>query len=176
MKNTNWKDTAELIGIAAIVASILFVGLQMKQSQDIAIAAQYQSRADTAVEWYVSRMESDKLLSTTAGWISNQDYSADPVTVRLDSSSEDSESLAIRYLSYRANFTMYDNYHFQFEQGFLTEEAWNPLRVRLKATIADEITAEMFRQQANQWRKGFSDLCFEILDELQAEQSSKTPN
>ena len=71
MSGTNWKDTAELIGIAAIVASLIFVGLQMKQSQDIAIAAQYQSRADTAVEWYISRMASDKMLSTTAGWIAN---------------------------------------------------------------------------------------------------------
>ena len=30
MKDTNWKDVAELIGIAAIVASLIFVGLQMK--------------------------------------------------------------------------------------------------------------------------------------------------
>lgn len=176
MKNSNWKDTAELIGIAAIVASLLFVGLQMKQSQDIAIAAQYQSRSDAALQWYTSRMESDKLLSTTAGWISNQDFTADPVTVRLDSDTESPESLAIRYLSYRANFTMFDNYHFQYEQGFLTEDAWNAFRVRLKATIADMVTAEMFRQQANQWRKGFSDLCIEILDELHAERASKTEN
>ena len=31
-----WKDLAELIGIAAIVASLLFVALQMRQAQDIA--------------------------------------------------------------------------------------------------------------------------------------------
>ena len=38
MKLTNWKDTAELIGIAAIVASLIFVGLQLKQDRDLAIA------------------------------------------------------------------------------------------------------------------------------------------
>lgn len=31
MKKTNWKDIAELVGIAAIVASLVFVGLQMRQ-------------------------------------------------------------------------------------------------------------------------------------------------
>jgi hypothetical protein len=36
MKKTDWKDTVELVGIAAIVASLIFVGLQMKQAQDIA--------------------------------------------------------------------------------------------------------------------------------------------
>ena len=38
MKSRDWKDIAELIGIAAIVASLIFVGLQMKQAQDIADA------------------------------------------------------------------------------------------------------------------------------------------
>jgi len=38
MKNSNWKDTAELIGIAALVASLVFVGIQIQQSQTIALA------------------------------------------------------------------------------------------------------------------------------------------
>lgn len=33
MKSTNWKDVAELVGIAAIVASLVFVGLQMRQDR-----------------------------------------------------------------------------------------------------------------------------------------------
>ncbi len=48
MKTTNWKDIAELIGISAIVASLVFVGLQMKQSQEIAIAETYQQEIETA--------------------------------------------------------------------------------------------------------------------------------
>jgi len=39
MKMASWKDTAELIGIAAIVGSLIFVGLQMRQDQAIARAA-----------------------------------------------------------------------------------------------------------------------------------------
>ncbi len=42
MKTTNWKDVAELIGTTAIVASLIFVGLQMKQAQDIADSERYQ--------------------------------------------------------------------------------------------------------------------------------------
>jgi hypothetical protein len=38
MKKTDWKETAELVGIAAIVASLLFVGLELRQSQRIAYA------------------------------------------------------------------------------------------------------------------------------------------
>lgn len=36
MKSKNWKDIAELIGIAAIVASLIFVGVQLRQEQLIA--------------------------------------------------------------------------------------------------------------------------------------------
>ncbi len=37
MKRTNWKEIAELIGIATIIASLVFVGLQLKQAQSIAL-------------------------------------------------------------------------------------------------------------------------------------------
>jgi hypothetical protein len=37
MNRTDWKGIAELVGIAAIVASLVFVGLQMRQDQTIAI-------------------------------------------------------------------------------------------------------------------------------------------
>ena len=38
LKGANWKDTVELVGIGAIVASLIFVGLQMRQEQEIARA------------------------------------------------------------------------------------------------------------------------------------------
>ena len=38
MKNTDWKGIAELVGIAAIVASLVFVGLQMQQDRQLARA------------------------------------------------------------------------------------------------------------------------------------------
>jgi len=37
----DWKTIAELIGIGAIVASLIFVGMQMRQAQEIAIADGY---------------------------------------------------------------------------------------------------------------------------------------
>jgi hypothetical protein len=37
----NWKDVAEFVGIGAIVASLIFVGMQMRQAQEIAIADGY---------------------------------------------------------------------------------------------------------------------------------------
>ncbi len=49
MKNTSWKDYAELIGISAIVASLIFVGLQMRQDREIALASVQAAFMETLI-------------------------------------------------------------------------------------------------------------------------------
>ena len=62
LRSTNWKDVAELVGIAAIVASLVFVGVQLQQDQEIAeaqihlgatanVAAIAQTIADNQSVW-----------------------------------------------------------------------------------------------------------------------------
>ena len=50
MKTRDWKDAAELVGIAAIVASLIFVGMQMKQAQEIANADRRMLRVANMIE------------------------------------------------------------------------------------------------------------------------------
>jgi len=50
VKPASWKDIAEFVGIAAIVASLIFVGLQMRQSQDIAISDGNLANAANRIE------------------------------------------------------------------------------------------------------------------------------
>lgn len=38
MRKTDWKDIAELVGIVAIVASLVFVGIQLRQDRTLARA------------------------------------------------------------------------------------------------------------------------------------------
>ena len=49
MKPTSWKDVAELIGISAIVASLLFVGQQIRQDRNVAQADAWLQFVDTQV-------------------------------------------------------------------------------------------------------------------------------
>ena len=62
MKTSNWKDIAELFGVASIVASLIFVGLQLKQSQKIAIADVYQQQAALLIEVQISAYTSEQRL------------------------------------------------------------------------------------------------------------------
>ena len=46
----NWKSIAEFLGITAVVASLVFVGLQLQQAQDIAIAEMKASGVANTLE------------------------------------------------------------------------------------------------------------------------------
>jgi hypothetical protein len=48
MKTADWKGTAELLGMAAVVASLLFVGMELRQSQQVAL----NEAAYTTASWY----------------------------------------------------------------------------------------------------------------------------
>jgi len=47
----DWKTVAELVGIAAIVASLIFVGLQLRQDRQFALAEDAANFDDTMIEY-----------------------------------------------------------------------------------------------------------------------------
>ena len=47
MKYPSWREIAELIGVTAIVASLIFVGLQLQQDRRIGLADTVAMRAET---------------------------------------------------------------------------------------------------------------------------------
>jgi hypothetical protein len=51
MKSVSWKTVAELTGITAIVASLVFVGFQIRQEQSIAVAQLRAQHMDSQIEW-----------------------------------------------------------------------------------------------------------------------------
>jgi hypothetical protein len=49
MKSTNWKATAELVGIAAIVVSLVFVGVQLRLDREVAVVEARAGLTDRVV-------------------------------------------------------------------------------------------------------------------------------
>ena len=50
MRSANWKDIVEVVGIIAIIASLAFVGIQLRQEQEIAITDTYGSVSEMTIE------------------------------------------------------------------------------------------------------------------------------
>jgi len=159
LNSINVKDTVELVGIVAIVALLVFVGLQLKQSQEIAIASQYHERAALAVEMYGLQMESGDLKNW--GKIAGRN----PAT---DRSIED---LGRFYLTGRIFLAMADNHYYQFQSGFLDDESWQGQRLAIKRALANPASPfrYVFLRNPDSLRESFVDFCNELIAEIKSE-------
>lgn len=163
------KGWIEVVGIFSLVASLVFVGMQMNQTQEIAIAEQYQARALFGAEHVRSYAENDNLLDAYADEIKTSIESGqlgDPLA-------KDYETFGAEYVAtslIMASFTLVtlDNYYFQYQQGFMEEEAWAAFRHRFKKSLGDIYLQHAYLDDPQDWRKSFQDLCNELLAEIGA--------
>ena len=158
MKSTGWKDIAELVGVAAIVASLVFVGLQMKQSQEIAIAAQYHNRAALAVEYVGDLMENETIVASGT-------FESGSLKETLPDASNAARSAA--FLALISYHTIGDNHLYQYQAGFLDEESWQARRLNLKNLLRGEPAQVVCLRTA--FRASYQDLCKELIAENRGE-------
>ena len=169
MKRFNWRDLAEIIGFASIVGSLIFVGMQLRQSQEIAIASQYQERASTAVEYYSSQMQNEQAITDQAEKISAAVRSghASPA-IRSLIETQSPESIGLWFYQKRVFFVMLDNFHFQYRSGFMAEESWDAFRRELRDELSNDATAAYYRDYGSNFRSSFEELCDQILKEIES--------
>ena len=162
MNSAKLHDWIQIVGMAAIIASLIFVGLQLKQAQDIAIAAQYQARSDALREQFAAFLESDAAMR-----VIGKDLRADmqanpelPPEVRAWAAEQPADELAFRALGAYMSLKSYDNLYFQYQSGFLSEEAWVPMRTQLRQSLDDPRTwtRGVYERNPEIWRESFREL------------------
>jgi len=132
MKNTNWKDLVELVGLLAIVAGLAALVVELRQTQQAMLASTYQERAIDAIGELLIVADSDHLAAVLARTSRGEDHEAvdalDPVDL-------------VRLRDYlRARMVDWDNEHYQYQQGYLDADFF-------KAT-----TTRNVRKWAPRWR------------------------
>lgn len=110
MASNGWKDIAELVGITAIVASLVFVGLQMRQTHDIALATLYQMRSDAARELRLSFSNPGRVHA-----IMDKLADGEELTV------SDVRALQVQLETVLSHF---ENSHYLHSLGYLPTEHW----------------------------------------------------
>jgi len=162
----NWL---QIIGMAAVVASLVFVGMQLKQAQEIAIAGQYQARLDAASGHYIAILQSDAGLR-----IIGADILADimgkkdtPPEFKAWAESQPVEELAFRAIGAIIFLKSHDNLYYQYQSGFLSEEAWRALRLQFKTGLDDQRTwtRAVYEERPAVWRESYRELIQELIDE-----------
>ena len=63
MRQINLNVWIQLVGMLGVLGGLIFVGLEMQQSQRIAIAGQIQARNDVLMTWAATPLEGNAVLS-----------------------------------------------------------------------------------------------------------------
>ena len=170
MDTLNLSDWLQFLGMTAVVVSLIFVGLQLKQSQAIAIAGQYQSRTDTFVDYYSALLQSDVGLQWIgqAGLTHLASYDKFPDDFRNWLLGLSPEEFASRALTAQIGLKAHDNIHYQYQAGFHSTEAWLASRSEFKNRLKDPKSLIRLAYEADFhtcWRKSFDALIQELIDE-----------
>ena len=145
------NEWLQVVGMFGVIASLVFVGLQLKQTQQIALSNTYQARSDASVESLVAVMGSPEFLSASA-------------KVYADRSDELSMQEAVAWEYFMgANMTMFENNHQQYEMGFLSEEHWQRNVAELECTFELPLNHQMMGNWF--YRESFNKVVKEIVDQ-----------
>jgi hypothetical protein len=158
MDSAKLNDWMQVIGIFALVASLVFVGLQMKQTHEIALSTAYQSRAATVIEMVTANAANEKGL---AAWNAPDSASIDSLS-RAEVQAGNMMALSI--------LLAYDNMLYQHESGFISDEAWATGRADLKGVMRLLFVRRSFETRLERMRPSLKAVFNEIIAELDAEQ------
>lgn len=127
MKREQRKDIFEAVGLVAIVASLIFLALEVRQNTTALAAAAYQTRSDALQQLAVTMSTSETLAEISARvYIRGGDCAADNVfcgtvdTEYVDSLSITEKSQYSAYL--RAHAFRLQGMIVQYEYGFLSDD------------------------------------------------------
>ena len=111
MKKVSLDVWVQLIGLLSVVAGLAFVGFEMRQSQQIALASQQQERAALVTEIIGTFSEIDPPISMV-------DYLNEDV----DISNQDRRAILETFI-YRM-WMVYEIDYLQYDLGLMSEDIW----------------------------------------------------
>ena len=155
MNRNHSRDWLQIIGQFGVIASLLFVGFQIRQDHQIAQSVAYQQRTTTAAEFY---------------WVIGSDpiaRSAMDKTLIGETNLTAEETLAAKFF-WKSGKELLQNSYYQYQIGFLDDEHWIQARNIIKAAMANPVARSILLD--GNTRPSFQAL----LDEIEAEVESES--
>ena len=141
-----------LIGILGVIGSLIFVGMELRQSQRVALAAQQQARTSAIIDIIASFSEAN----SPASWAS---FVAQDLQLHTGDN---------RHLGENATYQLwmlYENDYLQYELGLMDEDIW-----RAKLSAMQYLYSKCAFKEVNDLALSFSS---SVLSDLVAEQNRK---
>ena len=161
--STKLSDWLQVVGLFGVIASLIFVGMQMKQDREVAILAAYQARTDLTA-------------GSIVAWMDNDDFRAAARKARAPGAGPDTlapEELQLVVMQAAAQMYMTENVFFQYESGYLPDDHWQKSRAVFKDSLSRWPLRQVYENDPDDWRPSFGALIKEILAEIDAERSTQ---
>ena len=145
----SFANITNFLGVIGVIASLIFVGLELRQSQKIALAEQMNNRVNVLMSIVNSYIEAD--LDFFSAMIN------EPEKDQLFSSAEKGSRNMLN-----AQWTLHENDYFQYNSGFMTEDLWE---AKLGATERDLLKCEhidIFEWRISLVEEGFRQILQEM--------------
>jgi len=148
-----WKETAEIVGVIAIVLSLVLVAYELRQNTLMMRAQINQSRTEVAVSEQQATY--------------NSDYIPD-IIVKLDSGEPLTAQEMLRYGTYlRAFLRNQDNAYWQFRQGLLDENIPRSIRYGVRNVIGGrQISIDVWDGQKSTYTDEFAKFVDDAIADL----------
>jgi len=158
MDSAKLNDWMQVVGIFALVASLIFVGLQMRQAHRIALAETYLTRAQMTADILAMSAATPEFTSATAKIYRGEIGQITP-----------EERVALEY-QLAATISNYENLHYQYLLGFLPEEHWLKSLRDIKCVLSLPLNRTLLKGW--EYRDSFQQIVDEILDEIEESPSA----
>ena len=151
-----FKILLNSISTIAVIGSLIFVGIQINQSNQVAKATIRQSLNETDMQIYAITMDQPSLAKA--------DYN-----LKKEKKLNDYEKYQlIKYREY--NFRDYDNSFYQYQIGLFEEEAWEAYRRLIKKTFNNDLLYfKMWNENKESFSSSFQKEITELLKEIDLE-------
>lgn len=154
MKELN--DWLQVLGNFGVIASLVFVGLQMRQDQEIAMSAAYQARSEQGTEITMNIAEIPEARSFYLKITTGRDKELTP------------DEIMAGTFALTSVFNLYENMHFQYANGFLTEEHWHKSVSGLTNLLRIPYARRFFFNDVAGHRNSFVELGEQLVAEIEA--------
>lgn len=165
MDSTKLNDWMQVVGIFALVASLIFVGLQMRQDHEIAKVMMYQERASSVAEVFIAAAASPEAMAASIKSMfgdPNQEIVMDgwagPITA---------QDMVLGTFQVNAFLALADNSYFQYQEGFLPRDHWMSVRANIKNTaVRNHFLRFRILQSLDQQRPEFREELISLIEEI----------
>jgi len=168
---TDTKQLIEIVGIFGVIASLIFVGMQLMLDRRVAVGSQYHERMVLGHEYYLRQAENSDFLRSEAKLWDQGFFPAfwnDDIEKYKNERDLSTEDIVRRGLLDRTILLRLNNNYFQYSRGLLEGDVLTGIKLGLKVNMSQ---SPLFRAVANNFEvgeEGFENLIIEVEQEIAA--------